>query len=172
MAGRTVHANQTYTGDMPGGRRTHEYPHGKPFPLVLIDIAMGIVCVCWVVFASHGWPYIFGILAVFLALAAVASKLTKWYERAGLAVRIPRVVAVGFTKGTPAPIRALRVAFFVFVAALLFFGLAPFPLAVAKRWMIGSIVGLFAVGGMHSFLERRYVNTGRAEEHYDCPSHG
>jgi hypothetical protein len=42
-------------------------------------------------------------------------------------------------------------------------------LTVAKRWMIGSIVGLFAVGGMHSFLERQYVNTGRAEERYDSP---
>ena len=157
---------------MPGARRTHEYPSGKPFPLVLIDIASGIVCVCWVVFASRGWPYIFGILAVFLMLAAIASKLTKSYERTGLAVRIPRVVAVGFTKGTPAPIRALRVAFFIFVAALLFLGLAPFPLTVTKRWMIGSIVGLFSVGGMHFFLERHYVNTGRAEEHYDSPSHG
>ena len=107
---------------MPGARRTHEYPSGKPFPLVLLDIASGIVCVCWVVFASRGWPYIFGILAVFLMLAAIASKLTKSYERTGLAVRIPRVVAVGFTKGTPAPIRALRVAFFIFVAALLFLG--------------------------------------------------
>jgi hypothetical protein len=123
------------------------------------------------VFASHGWPYVFGILAVFLALAAIGSKLTKWYERTGLAVRIPRVVAVGFTKGTPAPISALRVAFFVFVAALLFFGLA-FPWTVAKRWMFGSVVGLFAVGGMHYFLERHYLNTGRAEEHYDSPSHG
>jgi len=155
---------------MPGGRRTHEYPYGKPFPLLVIDIATGIVGICWVVFASRGWPYIVGILAVFLGLAAIASNLTKWYERTGLAVRIPRVVAVGFTKGTPAPIRALRVAFFVFVAALLFFGLAPFPLTVAKGWMIGSIVGLFAIGGMHLFLERHYVNTGRAEEHYDSPS--
>lgn len=157
---------------MPGGRRTHEYPHRKPFPLVLVDIAMGIVCVGWVVFASHGWPYVFGILAVFLALAAIASKLTKSYERTGLAVRIPRVVAVGFTKGTPPPIRALRVAFFVFVTTLLFFGLAPFSLTVAKTWMIGSIVGLFAVGGMHFFLERYYVKTDRAEEQYDSHSNG
>jgi hypothetical protein len=131
---------------------------------------MGIVCVCWVVFASHGWPYIVGILAVFLGLAAIASKPTKLYERTGLAVRIPRVVAVGFTKGTPAPIRALRVAFFVFVAALLFFGLAPSQGTVAKAWMIGSIVGLFVIGGMHLFLERYYLKTGRAEEHYDTPS--
>ena len=157
---------------MPGARRTHVYPIGKPFPLVLIDIASGIVCVCWVVFASRGWPYIFGILAVFQMLAAIASKLTKSYERTGLAVRIQRVVAVGFTKGTPAPIGALRVAFFIFVAALLLFGLAPFPWTITKRWMIGSIIGLFIVGGMHFFLERHYVNTGRAEEHYDSPSHG
>jgi hypothetical protein len=157
---------------MTGGRRTHEYPNGKPFTLVLIDIAMGIVCVCWVAFASHGWPHIFGILAVFLALAAIASKLTTRYERRGVAVRIPRVVAVGFTKGTPAPIRALRVTFFVFVAAMLFFGLAPFPLTVAKKCMIGSIVGLFAVGGIHFFLERHYVKTGRAEEHYDSLPRG
>jgi|SRR5690349_7388675 hypothetical protein len=157
---------------MLGRRRTHEYPHGKPFALVLVDIAMGIICVCWVVFASHGWPYIFGILAVFLALAAIASKLTKSYERTGRAVRIPRVVAVGFTRGTPPPIRALRVAFFVLVAALLFFGLAPFPLTIAKRWSIGSIVGLFAVGGIHFFLERHYVTTDRAEKQYDSHSNG
>jgi hypothetical protein len=157
---------------MPGGRRTHQYPRGKPFPLVLTDVAMGIVCVCWVMFVSHGWPYGLGTLAVFLALVAIASKLTKWCERAGLAVRIPRVVAVGITKGTPVPILALRAGFFVFAVALLFFGLAPFPLTVAKGWMIGSIVGLFAVGGMHSFLERHSVNTRRAEEYYDSPSHG
>jgi hypothetical protein len=124
------------------------------------------------VFASHGWLYIFGILAVVLALTAIASRLTKSYERTALAVRVPQIVAVGFAKGTPAPIRALRVAFFVFVAALLFLGLAPFPWTVAKRWMIGSVVGLFAVGAMHFFLEIHYLNTGRAEEHYDSSSHG
>lgn len=62
---------------------------------MLVDIAMGIVCVGWVVFASHGWPYGFGILAVFLALAAIASKLTKSYERTGLAVRIRESLLLG-----------------------------------------------------------------------------
>jgi hypothetical protein len=169
---RPARPDSAYTGDLLGGRKTHEYPVGKPSPLVLIDIAMSIVCVSWVAFASHGWPYVLGILAVFLALAVIASTLTRSYERSGLAVRIPRVAAVGFTKGTPAPVRALRVAVFVLVVALLFFGFAPFPSTVAKRWIIGSVIGLLAVGVVHSFLERHYVNTGRAEELYDRPSRG
>ena len=49
---------------------------------------------------------------------------------------------------------------------LLFFGLAPLPNPIAKTGMIVSVVGMFAVGGFHFFLERHYVNTGRAEERY------
>jgi hypothetical protein len=76
---------------MVGGRRTHTYPHGKPFPLVLIEnLLMAIVVVCWIFLAARGWRYILGILAVFVALAAIDWKVTAHYERIGLAVRIPR----------------------------------------------------------------------------------
>jgi hypothetical protein len=152
------------------GRRTHDYPHGKPPLLILVEIAAGIVGIFWVAFASRGWGYALAIATVFFSLGFVRSRLLTTYERTGDAVRLPRATAVVFINGTLAPIRALRRAFFVLVAALLFFGLAPMRAPVAKAGMISSIVSLFVVGILHFLLERHYVNTCRADEQYDRPS--
>lgn len=152
------------------GRRTHDYPHGKPPLLVVVEIAAGIVAIFWVAFASRGWGYALAIAAVFFSIGFVRSRLLMTYERSEEAVRLPRATAVVFINGTPAPIRALRLAFFALVAVLLFFGLAPLPMTAARAGMIGSIVSLFAVAILHFLLERHYVNSGRADEQYDRPS--
>ena len=69
-------------------------------------------------------------------------------------MRVQRVVTVAFTNGTPAPIRLLRILFFVFVAALLLLGIWPVSLAVVKKWMIAAILAMFVVGLSHEFLVR------------------
>jgi hypothetical protein len=152
------------------GRSSHDYPHGKPPLLVLVEIAGGIVCIFWVALGPRSWAYALAIAAVFFTLGLVRSRLLKIYERSGEAVRLPRAISVVFRNGIPTPIRALRSTFFVVVAALLLFGLAPVSMPVAKAGMISSIVSLFVVGILHFLLERHYVNTGRADEQYDRPS--
>ena len=137
---------------------------------MLTEIAAGVVAILWVALASRGWRYVLSIAGLFLLLAVVRGRLLRNYERTGEAVPIPRPTGVVFTSGTPTTIRVLRRAFFAVVTVLLFFGLAPLPNPIAKTGMIVSVVGMFAVGGFHFFLERHYVNTGRAEERYDGPS--
>ena len=59
---------------MPGGRPTHKYPHGKPIPLVLVDVTAAIVGVAWLALFSWGWRYRILIALAFLALVDVPLK--------------------------------------------------------------------------------------------------
>lgn len=152
---------------MPGGRRTHDYPHGKPSALVLVEVATAVVGIAWMALFSFGWAYRIFIVAAFLALAIVASKLTKTYERTGLAMRIPRVVAVSYPSGLPSLLWWLRMGFFAAVALMLLFGLAPLPPKMAQTGMIACVLGLFLVGIGHLIAERHFANTGRAIDEYD-----
>jgi hypothetical protein len=152
---------------MLGGRRkSHDYPHGKPFPLVLVNIAMLIVAVLWVIFALKSWAHAVTIVALFVALGLIDSKLHQAYERTGQAVPIapPVAVVIKFIDRTPVSLVALRYAFFVFVAVLIVFGVAPLRDATAKTGMIGSVIGLVVIGILHFALEHYYVHTGRGKE--------
>jgi hypothetical protein len=150
---------------MPGGRKTHNYPFGRPLPLVLVNIAMGIVGILWVIFALGSWIRALGIVGLFLVLAFVSSKLHQTYERTGHAVPIPREMAVTkFGNGMPTPLLALRIAFFVAVAGLVGFGMAPLTEASAKKGMIASVLGLVVIGILNVALERYYVHTGRGKD--------
>jgi hypothetical protein len=150
---------------MPAGRKTHDYPHGKPIPIVLLDIAMVIVGVSWVAFASKSWIRAVPLIAVFLAIALVYSKLLRAYERTGEAVRIARpLTVVKFVNGIPGPILMLRYAFFVTVAIMIVFGVARVEDATAKVGIIGCVIGLFVIGFLHLAIEHHYVSTGRAKE--------
>jgi hypothetical protein len=121
---------------MVGYRRTHNYPHGKPFPLVLLDIMMAVLVGLWVFLIPGHWPRAIAIIAVFLVSARISTKLHRRYERTGQAVRIPRPrVAVKFSQGLPVPMLAARLAFFVTVAIMVAFGVAP---AAGSTARIGS----------------------------------
>lgn len=150
---------------MPGGRKTHNYPYGRPIPLILVNIAMGIVGVLWVIFALGSWIRALGIIGLFLVLAFISSKLHQTYERTGHAVPIPRRMAITkFGDGMPTPLLALRIAFFVAVAALVGLGIAPLADATAKHGMVASILGLIVIGILNVALERYYVHTGRGKD--------
>lgn len=150
-------------------RRTHDYPYGKPEPLLLVEAGSVIVGVAWLILFSWGWPYRIATASAFVALGIVHSKLVRGYERTGEAVRIPRAVAVSYATGLPVVLRGTRIAFFVVVAVILFFGLAPVPLNVAHVGIIVCILSLFLVGFLHFVAERHYVATGRATEDYENP---
>ena len=153
---------------MVGYRRTHDYPRGKPFPLVALSIAMAVLALSWVFFVPGHWPRAVGIISAFLVIAFIDSKLHSRYERTGLAVRIPRPrVVTKFFHRLPIPMLAARIAFFVTVATMIVFGLAPFGDSTARIGVIGCVFGLIGVAVLNLALEHNYVNTGLAK-HVDA----
>ena len=150
---------------MVGYRRTHNYPHGKPFPLVLLDIVMAVLVGLWVFLVPGHWPRAIAIVGVFLVIALISTKLHRHYERTGRAVRIPRPrVVVKFSQGLPVPMFAARLAFFVTVAIMVAFGVAPVADSTARIGIIVCVFALIAIAVLNLALERRYVNTGHARE--------
>jgi hypothetical protein len=150
---------------MVGYRRTHNYPYGKPFPLVLLDIMMAILVGLWVFLIPGHWPRAIAIIAAFLVIALVSTKLHRHYERTGQAVRIPRPrVVVKFPQGLPVPMLAARLAFFVTVTIMVVFGVVPIADSTARIGIIVSVFALIGVAVLNLALERRYVNTGHAKE--------
>ena len=150
---------------MVGYRRTHDYPQGKPFPLILLSVGTAVVLLAWVFLVPGHWPRAIGIMAAFLAIAFIDAKLHTHYERTGQAVRIsrPRVVAK-FSHRLPAPMLAARSAFFVTVALMIMFGIAPFSDSTARLGIIVCVFALIGVAAMNVALERHYVHTGVAKE--------
>jgi hypothetical protein len=150
---------------MPGYRRTHDYPHGKHVPLVVLNIAMGFLVLLWVFFVPGHWPRAVGIISAFLVIAFIDSKLHSRYQRTGLAVRIPRRRVVNrFSHGLPLPMLAARLAFFATVATMIAFGFAPLRDSTARIGIIGCVFGLIVVAILNLALEHRYVNIGVARE--------
>jgi hypothetical protein len=150
---------------MAGYRKTHKYPYGRPFPLVLLDIGMAVLVLAWVFFVPGHWPRAIGVIAAFLAIGFIDTKLHSRYERTGEAVRIrrPRVVAK-FSHGVPLPMLAARLAFFATVAIMIVFGLAPVADSTARIGIIGCVFALIGVAVLNLALERHYVDTGLAKE--------
>jgi len=132
--------------------------------MFLVGAAVGITLILWAIFASRSWVHTVAILVLFLVIAFIYSSLVKHYERTGYAVPIARPkTVVRYVNGLPVPILTLRYAFFIIVAVLLAFGLAPVKLATAKVSIIGCILGLFVIAVLHVLLEFHYINTGRAK---------
>jgi hypothetical protein len=150
---------------MVGGRKTHDYPQGTPFPLRLLAIAWAGLCVIWVFAVPGHWTRGVGVVAAFFALAFVSAKLHKSYEQSGLAVPIaqPRV-AVKFLRGFPAFMVTARIAFFVTVAAMIWFGVAPMATSTARKGIIACVFALIGVAVLNLGLEHHYVKIGRATE--------
>lgn len=152
---------------MPGGRPTHKYPHGKATPLVLVEVAAGIVGIAWLALFSRGWMYRVFIVSAFLVLGVVHSKLNQSFERRGLAQRIPRVIGVSYANGVPSLLCWLRVGFFAAVVVMLLFGFSPMPLELARIGIVACVLSLFLLGIVHFLAERHFVNTGHAKDEYD-----
>jgi hypothetical protein len=148
---------------MPGGRRTHDFPSGKPFFLTFIEIALGISFILSAVyFGLHDWRSAAPTLAVFLAYVLTYTLLIGRYERTGRAVLRKRIdVKVSF-EGFPKPLIAARLAFFIVAGLMLMFGIVPFRFEVAKIGIIGCVFGFLGVAAANLLLERHYVKVGRA----------
>jgi len=73
----------------------------------------------------------------------ISTKLHRHYERTGQAVRIARQrVVAQFSQGLPAPMLAARLTFFITVAIMIVFGVAPVADSTAR---IGIIACVFAL---------------------------
>ena len=150
---------------MVGYRKTHNYPHGKPFLLALLDIVMAVLVGLWVFLIPGHWPRAIAIVAVFLVIVFTRTKLHRHYEGTGQAVRIPpaRLVAQ-FSQGLPVPMLAARLTFFITVAIMVVFGVAPVADSTARIGIIACVFALIGVAVLNLALERHYVNTGHAKE--------
>ena len=150
---------------MPGGRRTHDYPDGKPLPLVLVHLAIVITGLCWIRFVTSGWLPGIGLTLIIIALGAILSRLNRAYGINGQAVPVPRQqTTIVFPDGKPAPLRMLRYAAVAMVLALVALGISPIPYAIVKGLLIGTALVLFALVFAHFAFLGHYVNTGRAKE--------
>ena len=151
---------------MVGHRKTHDYPFGRPSPLILLGIGMAILLLSWVFLVPGHWPRGIVIIATFVALAFIDGRLHKRYEQVGLAVRIPRPprVVTKFLHALPVPMLLARLAFFATVAAMMVFGVAPLRDSTARTGIIGCVFTLIGVAALNLVLERHYVNTGVATE--------
>jgi hypothetical protein len=117
------------------------------------------------IFASQSWVRSLPFLALLVVFVFIQSRLLQIYEKSGQAVPIARSrTIIKFVNGKPAPILALRNAFFVIAAMMIVFGVAPFVDRTARIGIIGCVLSLFMVGLLHVALELHYVNTGRAKE--------
>lgn len=153
---------------MPGGRQTHSFPKGMPAPLWLLRILFFTAMLLWMVFSDGAvWWLRFGPIAALMAgYALVGNKLLSHYERTGPAIPLPRrqITVVRYPSGLPAGMLFARCAFFVTVAVMLVFGLAPLAESTARGGIVGCVFALIAVAVLNLALERHYVNTGRAVE--------
>jgi hypothetical protein len=150
---------------MVGHRKTHHYPHGKPHPLVWLEVGMAVVALSWVFLVPGHWLRAVVILAVFVALAVISTKLHSHYERTGQAVRIPRPrVAVKFPKGLPVPMLAARAGFFVVGGIMLLLGVVPFKDSIARAGVIACVFALIVVAVLNLSLEHHYARSGHATE--------
>jgi hypothetical protein len=81
------------------------------------------------------------------------------------AVRIPRPrVVAQFSQGLPAPMLAARLTFFITVAIMVVFGVAPVADSTARIGIIACVFALVGVAVLNFALERHHVNTGHAKE--------
>jgi hypothetical protein len=150
---------------MVGYSRSHNYPHGKPSALALLDIGMAVLVGLWVFLVPRHWPRAVPIIAAFFMIVFISAKLHRHYERTGQAVPIPRPrVVVRFPQGLPVPMWAARLSFFVTAATMVVFGVVPIADSVARTGMIACVFALIAVAVLNLALERHYVNTGHAKE--------
>jgi hypothetical protein len=152
---------------MPPGRRTHQFPSGRPKPLIAVEVATVASWFAWVIYA----PGLMSSLALraltyvlfFAAGSFVYTACLKHYERTGRAVRLPDRWTRTEYGSLPKPVLAVRISFVVTVAVMLVFGFAPMREATAQAGIIATVLMMVALGLLSVLLEAHYVNTGRAQ---------
>jgi hypothetical protein len=152
---------------MPGGsRRTHDFPHGRPFLLTFIEIVFAILLIVSAVsFGFQSWRGAAPTLALFIAYGVTYSLVVRRYERTGEAVRRRKIsVMARFPEGFPTSLLVVRISFFAVVGLMLIFGIGPFRFEVAKNGIIGCVFALISVAVANALLERYYMKIGRATE--------
>jgi len=149
-----------------GGRRTHDFPQGRPFFLRFIEIVFAILLIVSAVsFGFRSWRSTALPLALFIAYGVTYSLVVRRYERTGEAVRRTAVnVTVRFPDGFPTPLLVVRIFFFVVVGLMLIFGIGPFRFEVAKIGIVGCVFALIAAAVANVLLENYYMKIGRATE--------
>ncbi len=133
---------------------------------MLLEIIAVFVGIAWLAFFAYGWWARSAVIGAFLILAVLRSRLISGYARDGSAVPIPRAVSVSYKTRLPLALRLLRTNFFVSVGVMLVFGLAPLLRKVAEIGIIVCVLSLFVGGFLHYFVERHFVNIGRAADVY------
>jgi len=108
------------------------------------------------------WRLAVPFTAVGILVVMLNSKLVRAYM--ARTVTSKPTVAIKFSNGLPSALAAARIAFFVIVAAMLVFGIAPISGSTAKAGIIGCVLALFALAFVYVALEHHYINTGRASE--------
>jgi hypothetical protein len=149
-----------------GGRRTHDFPNGKPFLLTVIEIAFPIAfIVSLIAFAPKNWHSTASTIAIVVVYAAIYLLAIRRYEHTGQAVPRKRTnLTVSFPKGFPKPLLAARFSFLIVLLLMLIFGIAPLAFEIAKKGMIACVFGLIGVAILNVLIERHYVKTGRGTE--------
>lgn len=147
------------------GGKTHDYPHGIPFPILISNVGAVIVGFVWVFAVPGHWSRAPIVLGIFFVLALIRGKFLKHYEKTGDAVRIHRpLILTKFPNGRPTPMLLARIAFFVAVAAMVAFGIAPIAESTAKAGIVGCVFVLIGVAAVNIALERHYATTNRATD--------
>jgi hypothetical protein len=155
---------------MPGGRKTHDFPNGRPLPLILVEVVFVVGFVAWMVIGgsdegAHSWRRGAVFVAIIVSFMYTQSRFIRFYEHKGLAIPIRRQTLVTrFVGRKPIPIIITHSAFFVAVAAMLFLGLGPVEEHTARTGIIACVLALVAIAIIHLILERHYINNGRASE--------
>jgi hypothetical protein len=148
-----------------GVRRTHDFPHGRPLLLTLVELAFAISFIVFAVtFGFKDWRSAMPTVAIFIAFGVTYSMMIRHYEQTERAVRRRRVNLIVSPAGFPNPLLAARCAFFVVVGLMLVFGVGPFGFDVATKGIVGCVFALIGVALANVLLERNYVKTGRATE--------
>ena len=136
-----------------------------PGLLVLVYVALVILGLTWVYLAPGPWLSAAIVMPIFLIILYINTQLHLRYERTSQAVRIPRRnVVIRFRNGLPGPMLVVNVAFFVIVAIMLVFGVAPVTEPIARLGITACVLALFALALVKVVMEIRYVKTGRATE--------
>jgi hypothetical protein len=107
---------------MVGGRKTHEFPHGRPRPLTVNEICFPVAMIATMVFGAtlEGWRRFVPFGAVLFVLLFAHSLLLRHYERTGRAMPIKRErIVVRYVKGLPVPIVLARASLFATAAIML-----------------------------------------------------
>ena len=71
------------------------------------------------------------------------------------------MIGIDFPSGLPSAMIGVRIAFFVFVTAMVIFGTLPMADSIARAGTIVCVLVLFALGVLYGILENYYVKSGR-----------